>query len=193
MSATLVPNNGSRLQHDLACLTDKEAAALDIAVINRSRDPQQCDEHWLPWLAWERSIGDEEGWRFAETEEARRNLIGSYIAKHQHKGTPSVIRQLFRDLRLGEINIIERAAKLRWNGEATFDGTHIFGGAPGDWAKYAIVVHRVITNEQAGLLRKILEQIAPKRCELVYIDYRAQALKWDGEINFDGTYNFGAA
>ena len=89
--------------------------------------------------------------------------------------------------------LIERAAKLRWNGEATFDGTHIFGGAPGDWAKYAIVVHRVITNEQAGLLRKILEQIAPKRCELVYIDYRAQALKWDGEINFDGTYNFGAA
>ena len=91
---TLIPkSSGSRLQHDLARLTDKEAAALDIAVINRSRDPQQCDEHWLPWLAWERSIGDEEGWRFAETEEARRNLIGSYIAKHQHKGTPSVIRQ----------------------------------------------------------------------------------------------------
>ena len=193
MSATLIPNNGSRLQHDLARLTAAEAAALDIAVINRSRSPQQCDAHWLPWLAWERSIGDDEGWRFAETEQARRDLIGGYIAKHQHKGTPSVIRQLFRDLRLGEIDIIERVAKLRYNGEATFDGTHIFGGAPGDWAKYAIVVRRPITNEQANILRNILEQITPKRCELVYIDYRATALVWSGEITFNGAYNFGAA
>lgn len=191
---TLIPkSSGSRLQHDLARLSAEEAAELDIDVIRRSRDPQACDEHWLPWLAWERSIGDDEGWRFAETTDARRDLISGYIAKHQHKGTPLVIRQLFRDLKLGEIDIIERAAKLRWNGEATFDGVHLFGGAPGDWAKYAIIVKRAITNEQADILRKILEAIAPKRCELVYIDYRATPLYWNGEIDFDGTYNFGAA
>lgn len=191
---TLIPkSSGSRLQHDLARLTDQEAAALDIAVITRSRDPQQCDAHWLPWLAWERSIGGEEGWQFAESEAARRDLISGYIAKHQQKGTPAVIRQLFRDLRLGEISIIERAAALRWSGEATFDGTHIFGGAAGDWAKYAIVVNRPITNAQAEHLRKILEQITPKRCELVYIDYRNTPLHWDGEITFNGSYNFGAA
>ena len=193
MSDTLIPASGSRLQHDLARLSQQEAAALDIDTIRRSRHPQTCDAHWLPWLAWERSIGDEEGWAFAESEQVKRNLIASYIVLHQHKGTLSVIRQLFRDLRLGEIDIIERVAKLRWNGEAVFDGKHLFGGAPGDWAKYAIVCKRPVTNEQAEILKKILESIAPKRCELVYIDYRDNALFWNGEIMFDGTYNFGAA
>ena len=193
MSDTLIPSNGSRLQHDLARLSQQEAAALDINTIRRSRDPNQCDAHWLPWLAWERSIGDDEGWAFAENEQVQRKLIASYIQRHQHKGTPSVIRQLFRDLQLGEITIIERAARLRWDGEAVFDGAHIFGGAPGDWAKYAIIVNRVITNAQADILRKTLESIAPKRCELVYIDYRSAALYWDGSTDFDGTYNFGAA
>ena len=82
---------------------------------------------------------------------------------------------------------------MRWNGQAKFDGTYRFGGEAGDWAKYAVIVRRPVTNKQAVQLRAILGQIAPLRCELVYIDFRSTPLKWDGEITFDGTYNFGAA
>nr|DAK38741.1 MAG TPA: tail protein [Caudoviricetes sp.] len=189
----IMPSGSTPLQHALAELTAEEAAAIDCREILRAHDAAACDEKWLPWLAWENSIGDAEGWLFAETEAAQRRLIADFVAKHQSKGTPAVIRRLFRDLQLGEIDIIERASSLRWNGQAKFDGTYRFGGEAGDWAKYAVIVRRPVTNKQAVQLRAILGQIAPLRCELVYIDFRSTPLKWDGEITFDGTYNFGAA
>ena len=96
-------------------------------------------------------------------------------------------------MQLGEIDIIERASSLRWNGQAKFDGTYRFGGEAGDWAKYAVIVRRTVSNRQAAQLRAILDQIAPLRCELVYIDFRNTPLKWNGEAAFDGSYNFGAA
>lgn len=192
MSYTVIPSNNSALQHALAQMTDKEIAEIDWRVINRAHDPQQCDAKWLPWLAWENSISDAEGWLFAETEQAKRDIISDFITKHQLKGTPHGIRRLFRELQLGEIEILERATRLRWNGEALFDGKNVFGGGSGDWAKYAIILKRVVTAKQAQWIMQILEEIAPARCELLYIDYRANALKWDGEINFDGAYTFGA-
>ncbi|XXQ68948.1 phage tail protein I [Neisseriaceae bacterium B1] len=191
MNSTL-PSNNSPLQHMLARLTDQEIAAIDWRVINQAHDPAQCDAKWLPWLAWENSISDAEGWRFAETDSARRRLIADFIAKHQRKGTPAVIRQLFRELGLGEIDILERAASLLFNGVANFDGKYIWGGNVEDWAKYAIVLKRVISVQQAKFIQDMLAEIAPARCELLYIDYRANALYWDGEISFDGAYNFGA-
>jgi phage tail protein I len=189
----IMPSGSTPLQHMLAQITTEELAAIDCREIIRAHDTAACDEKWLPWLAWENSIGDAEGWMFAETEEAQRRLITDFVAKHQNKGTPAVIRRLFRDLQLGEVDIIERASSLRWNGAAKFDGTYRFGGEAGDWAKYAVIVRRPVSNKQAAQLRDILDQIAPLRCELVYIDFRNTPLKWNGEITFDGTYNFGAA
>lgn len=189
----IMPSGSTPLQHMLAQITAEELAAIDCREIIRAHDAAACDEKWLPWLAWENSIGDAEGWMFAETEEAQRRLIADFVAKHQNKGTPAVIRRLFRDLQLGEVDIIERASFLRWNGAAKFDGTYRFGGEAGDWAKYAVIVRRPVSNRQAAQLRDILGQITPLRCELVYIDFRNTPLKWNGEITFDGTYNFGAA
>lgn len=189
---SIIPSNNRPLQHALAKLTERELAELDWRVIVRTHDPQECDPAFLPFLAWENSISDAEGWRFAETEAAQRALIDDYIAVHQGKGTPSVIRRLFKDLRLGEIDIIERAADLAWNGIAKFDGKYLFGGETDDWAYYGIVLKRVVTVQQAELIKYILNEIVPARCHLLYLDYRANALLWDGEINFDGNYTFGA-
>lgn len=111
MSQTILPSNNSPLMHALARLTEAETAAIDWRVITQSKDPAVCAADWLPWLAWENSISDAEGWRFAETEQAQRNLIAGYIEKHQLKGTPAVIRRLFRDLQLGEIEILERVTE----------------------------------------------------------------------------------
>lgn len=192
MTDTVIPSNNSPLQHALARLTAAETEAVDWRVILRSKDPARCDAAWLPWLAWENSISDAEGWRFAETEEAKRRLIADYITKHQLKGTPAVIRKLFHDLGLGEVEIIERVADLKWNGKATFDGRYIFGGATGDWAVYGIVLKRVVDVTQAEIIKQILAEIAPARCQLLYLDYRATPLKWNGEITFNGQYTFGA-
>lgn len=188
----IVPGGNSLLQYALADLTEEETAQMDCRVILESKDPAVCDSKWLPWLAWEYSIGAGEGWDFAETEDARRRLVAGFVQKHQLKGTPAAVRQVFRDLGLGEIDILERAARLRWNGEAQFDGSHVFGGAAGDWAKYAVVVKRVVSVAQAEQIKQLLAHIAPARCELLYLDYRSKALLWDGEIKFDGSYTFGA-
>lgn len=191
---SIIPSNNSPLQHTLAKLTEQELVSLDWRVIIRSRSPQECDPAFLPFLAWENSISDAEGWRFAETEQAKRNLITNYIAVHQGKGTPAVIRQLFRDLQLGEIDIVERTGDLAWDGTANFDGKYIFNGdIQNGWAYYGIVLKRVITVQQAELIKYMLNEIAPARCKLLYLDFRSKALLWDGEINFDGEYTFGAS
>lgn len=189
---SLLPSNNSPLEHAIATLMDQLILGIDSAVIDQARQPETCAAKFLPWLAWQRSISDDEGWSFAETEASKRKLIGDYVQKHQRKGTPSVIRQLFRDLALGEVDIIENAANLKWNGTATFDGKYQFSGEEGDWAKYGIIVKRVVSNAQAQALTKILNAITPARCALLYIDFRSAELLWNGEISFDGSYNYGA-
>ncbi|WP_118780321.1 phage tail protein I [Neisseria lactamica] len=188
-----IPSNNSPLQHALAHLTDGETAALDTAAVNRQLDPARCDPAFLPFLAWQRSIETPEGWELAQTDEARRRLIAAFDEIHAHKGTPHAIRQLFRLLQLGEVQIIERANEFTWNGEVLFDGSRTFGGREDDWAKYSIVLTRPVSNRQAAQIRALLEDIAPLRCELLSLDYRANPLLWNGEISFDGEYSFGAA
>lgn len=193
MMNSTIPSNNSPLQHALAKLTERETAASDTAAVSRQLDPQRCDPGFLPFHAFARSIGEEEGWDFAETDEARRNLIAGFAEIHARKGTPHAIRQLFRLLQLGEVQIIERAGEFTWNGEALFDGSRTFGGREGDWAEYSIVLTRPVSNRQAAQIRALLAEIAPLRCELVALDYRANPLLWNGEISFDGEYSFGAA
>lgn len=188
-----IPSNNSPLQHALARLTDGETAALDTAAVNRQLDPARCDPAFLPFLAWQRSIETPEGWELVQTDEARRRLIAAFDEIHAHKGTPHAIRQLFRLLQLGEVQIIERANEFTWNGEVLFDGSRTFGGREDDWAKYSIVLTRPVSNRQAAQIRALLAEIAPLRCELVALDYRANPLLWNGEISFDGEYSFGAA
>ena len=110
-----------------------------------------------------------------------------------HKSPTHAIRQLFRLLQLGEVQIIERANEFTWNGEAMFDGSRSFGGRAGDWAKYSIVLTRPVSIRQAAQIRALLEHIAPLRCQLLHLDYRTTPHRWNGEIRFDGEYSFGNA
>ena len=194
MTESIKPSSSTELQHALSKLTSAELAQLfDLNEIARTRRPVDCPPEWLPWLAWEKSIGSDEGWDIAETEAARRRIVAEYIKIHERKGTPSVIRQLFKDLGYGDIEIIENYGSLYWDGTAYFDGTFVFGGQEGDWAEYKIKLSRPITNSEAEKIKKWLEQIAPLRCRLVEMDYRSNAIYWNGEIEFNGEYNFGAA
>ena len=189
---TLLPSNSSILQKSLARLGAELLVKIDTDVIRTSKDPRACDVSLLPWLAWENSIGDAEGWRFAENETQKRRLVQGYIEKHALKGTPYVIRQLFRDMDLGEIDIVERVKALDWDGSAEFSGDYYFGGDAGDWACYGIKIHRPITNVQAEILKEMLAELAPARCKLIYLSYRDSPIFWNGEVNFDGSFNFGA-
>ena len=189
---TILPLNSSPLQRALAAVSNDVLLKLDTEVIRQSKDPVRCEAKMLPWLAWENSIGDAEGWRFAENEHQKRRLVQGYIEKHALKGTPYVIRQLFRDMDLGEIDIVEKVKALDWSGSVEFNGDYYFGGDAGDWACYGIKIRRPITNVQAEILKEMLAELAPARCKLIYLSYRSDPIFWDGEVSFDGNYNFGA-
>ncbi|UOO90268.1 phage tail protein I [Vitreoscilla massiliensis] len=189
---SLLPSSATDLQHALA-LTTAKATDLNHNVIRDSRDPLICDVDLLPWLAWENSIDDAEGWVFAEGETEKRALIANYIRKHEFKGTPASIRQLFRDLGLGEIDIIEDVGKIRYDGKVIHDGTYLHGSTGSTWATYNIIVkEQPITNDQADFLKTILKGIAPARCELRQIIYTRVAIRHNNVAMYDGTYNYGA-
>ena len=76
MTESIKPSSSTELQHALSKLTSAELAQLfDLNEIARTRRPVDCPPEWLPWLAWENSIGSDEGWDIAETEAARRRIV----------------------------------------------------------------------------------------------------------------------
>ena len=82
MTESIKPSSSTELQHALSKLTSAELAQLfDLNEIARTRRPVDCPPEWLPWLAWENSIGSDEGWDIAETEAARRRIVAEYIKR----------------------------------------------------------------------------------------------------------------
>lgn len=189
--ASLLPSNRSELMH----ATEQAGCQhLDTNVIRRSHNPDLCDEHWLPVIAFTKSIGRNEGWSLAESEEAKRNLLKNAAEIHRTRGTNHAIRVFFRSMGLGEVEILENVGYLRYDGTKTHDSTYIYGGDDNStWATYKIKLNRLITVDQAELIREILGYIAPARDELISIDYQKAALRYNGEKTYNSQYNHGEA
>ncbi|APC14517.1 phage tail protein [Pseudomonas frederiksbergensis] len=146
----------------------------------------------LPTLADQFSLLDEAAWMLAESEEAKRNLIKSAAELHRFKGTPWAMREVIRLLGFGEVVLQEGLNNQVHNGSITRDGSHVHG-APSAWALYRVYLQRVITNDQAALLRRLLLSVAPTRCRLVSLDYQSVAIRHNGVARRDGQYNHGSS
>lgn len=147
----------------------------------------------LPFLADQFSLLDEAAWHLAESEEARRYLVKNAILLHRAKGTPWAIREIIRLLGFGEVRIQEGLAGIRHNGVARRDGNYVHGD-PKAWPVYRVILlERAITNDQAALLRRLLLSIAPARCRLASLEYRAVPIRHNGSAQRDGQYNHGSS
>lgn len=134
----------------------------------------------LPHLADQFSLMDEVAWQLAESVDAKRDLIKNASELHRFKGTPWAIREVFRLLGFGEVRIDEGVSPAE-------------GGAP-VWSLYRVaLLERVITNDQAAMLRRLLLAVAPARCRLVALDYQAVPLRYNGLENYNGQYNHGSS
>ncbi|MDR1311092.1 MAG: phage tail protein I [Burkholderiaceae bacterium] len=143
----------------------------------------------LPHLAEQFSLfGD--GWEMAESDEAQRNLIQSAVEIHRKKGTPFSIREVFRALRLGEVEIIEHTGRLWHDGQHKHNGIMHHGDAA-KWAVYVVRLNQPVTRDQAESIRLILSKTAPARCHLGYLDFREAANCHNARINHDGQYTHG--
>ncbi|MNJ29008.1 Phage tail protein [compost metagenome] len=146
----------------------------------------------LPVLADQFSMLDEAAWLLAESTDARRNLIKSAAELHRYKGTPWAIREVIRLLGFGEVTIQEGLNNQVRDGSITRDGNHVHGN-PAAWPLYRVFLQRVITNDQAALLRRLLLSVAPARCRLVSLDYQSVAIRHNGVARRDGQYNHGSS
>ncbi|OLF53872.1 phage tail protein [Pseudomonas chlororaphis] len=146
----------------------------------------------LPVLADQFSLIDEAAWLLAESDDAKRSLIKGSAELHRHKGTPWAIREVIRLLGFGEVTIQEGMGNQVRNGSITRNATYVHGD-PTAWARYRVVLKRVITNDQAALMRRLLLSVAPARCRLVSLDYQEVAIRHNGVARRDGQYNRGSS
>ncbi len=146
----------------------------------------------LPVLADQFSLLDEAAWLLAESEDAKRNLIKNSAELHRYKGTPWAIREVIRLLGFGEVTIQEGLNNQIRNGTIIRNGNHVHGD-PSAWPLYRVFLERVITNDQAALLRRLLLSVAPARCQLVALDYQSVAIRHNGFARRDGQYNHGSS
>nr|WP_294864339.1 phage tail protein [uncultured Pseudogulbenkiania sp.] len=162
-------------------------------------DPQEVLVRWidrvdtslLPVLAEEYSLLDD-GWELAETEEAQRALLKGAIRLHRIKGTPAAIREVFRALSLGEIEIDEGTNGYCYDGSVAFDGFASYDD-PAGWAEYRVRIDKLLSVRQADAVRRLLDSVAPARSLLWGIDFTNAELLYNDMAAFDGSYTYGVA
>ncbi|MFI3409968.1 phage tail protein I [Citrobacter braakii] len=75
----------------------EQIATLDTNMVRKSKNPDTCPAHLLPWLAWEHAVDFwDDGW----TEAQKRQVIKDAAYVHQHRGTAGAVRRS-----LGSVNL----------------------------------------------------------------------------------------
>lgn len=163
---------------------DKSLIATNLVDIVPSRYLQLLGEKW--------SVLGYDGWSLAESDAGRRSLIKHSVELHRRKGTPWSIREIVRKLGFGEVDLQENLWNHKRDGSIARDGTKYYGDE-NKWAHYRVILKQPITNDQAAMLREVLQQYAPARCVLESLDYRTATLRHNGVAIRDGSYNRGVA
>lgn len=187
MSERLIPNNS--VPHERA-LANMAGEMLDMPVPIRDLwSPDRCPAAALPHLAWALSV---DFWDPAWPETRKRASIRESIRIHRTKGSPGSIKRVLRALGMGDAVITEGIDAIRYDGSADYDGSERYG-EPAHWATYRVYLSRPITNAQAAMVREVLSLTAPARCRLAGLDYVEANNIYDGEIDYDGAFNYGVA
>lgn len=132
-------------------------------------NPDTCPAAFLPWLAWAFSVDE---WVPTWPESTKRQVIKDSYSVHAKKGSVASVKEALAAAGFGDATIVE--------------------GTANSWAEYTVALTTAITNEQADEVRRILAAVAPARCHLVGLVFPLAANLYDGEITYDGTFNYGA-
>lgn len=186
MTRTLLPPGSTPLEIRAAEVC---APIIDPTPLRWLADANRCPVAFLPWLAWARSV---EGYDAASSEERQRALIRQSIDIHKRKGTVAAVRDVFRALGLGEVDIETGRSGYRRDGTRTRTAFNKRGTRSGSWAEYRVVCHNRLTVQQAAIARQMLAEIAPVRCHLFELDFSLAALTRNGLASRNGSYTRGS-
>lgn len=188
MSDVLLPGNTTPQERALEQATAR-VGSVGVSGISQQWDPLTCPASLLPWLAWAFSVDE---WDATWPDEFKRRTIAESVSIHQRKGTVSSVRRVLQNAGYGDATLIEGIYGALYDGTNSHDGT-ITHGESSAWAEYRVILARPMTNAQAAQVRRLLSYTAPARCDLVQIIYTSVAHTYNGAINYDGTFNHGAA
>lgn len=184
---TLLPPNATAVEAALASATARLA---DVpAPIPALWDPATCPAALLPWLAWALSV---DAWDAGWTDETKRRVIAASVATHRLKGTVGAVKRAVAVAGYGDATVVERFGLKNYDGTIPRNGTRT--REPQDhWAEYRVILTRPITIEQAEIVRRLLNTIAPVRCSLKAMSYLRALNTYDGSVPRDGSYSRGVA
>lgn len=181
---SLLPPNATPLEQCIAA----SAAPAPAGLVPTLWDPATCPAHLLHVLAWAEGVYY---WDAGWDDSIKRAAISASRALYSKHGTPSAIREVFRALNLGEVDIQEGRSGYRRNGAQRRDGFPIRAARALHWAEYRIVCHTVLSIEQASMVRAALA-IAGRNCAHLYeINFQGAALIRNGVARRDGTFTRG--
>jgi len=209
-SAALLPPNATTLERN-AAIACADAEALPVA-IRAIHNPQACPPAFLPWLAWAYSVDE---WVATWPEYRQRQAVADALELHRRKGTVWAVKRVIGQQGFILRRLYEHAGRINLGGEYSLRGWHMPGGNPAwgmyrldgtaqpngyrpphginAWAMYRIVLsNRRVTRAQLDSLRRALAAVAPVRCLLVGIHWRAEPIRLNGTARLNGEYNLGS-
>lgn len=152
------------------------------------------------------------GWRLANTEAARRELIKNAITLQQKKGTVFAIKEAVRSVGFDSAEVREGIG-VEYDGDNLYDGSITYAG--GNWATFRVTVavgaEVSITPELAANLRALIEEYKNARSHLIDVSFAialsdtlnpSEILEYDdaavvdqlfGGIDYSGEANYSGA
>lgn len=182
----LLPPNATTLERNLEATT---ARISDVPAPPALWDPDTCPENLLPWLAWAMAVdGYDSNW----PAEVQRAAIKEAKTIHQRKGTVGAVKLALQSLGYGYATMLEGLDAKAYDGSISHDGTFFYGNESTHWARYRLYLQRPITLKQAIHVRRILGAVAPARSKLEGLHFEGVDNIYNGAINYDGNYSYGA-
>lgn len=188
MTDSLLPGNATALETAVDLTVGTRIDAINPDGIRTVGDASVTPSAFLPFLAWSRSV---DVYSTSWSEATRRSVIADAPAVHRIKGTKQSVIDALSAMGIAA-TVEERIGARHYDGATDHDGTALFGPT-GGWAMYRVILSTPIRNDQVATVKALLETTAPKRCQLVSLDYQTVANLYDGVSIHDGLYNYGSA
>lgn len=127
----------------------------------------------LPFLAEQFDVLGYKGWRFADTEEKKRELIKRAIELHRFKGTPWSIREALKIIGFENTIIKERIPGNTYNSDWNHNGTISYNSP--HWATFRVIIdatqYGILTAQQIADVIALVYEYKNARSLLVDVSF----------------------
>lgn len=100
---------------------------------------ETCDAQALPYLARQFNVLGNRGWRWADTEQKKRDLLKRAIKMQRKEGTEFAVKEALKVIGINTAQILHPIPGNTYNGQWSFNGSITYGGAY-HWACFKVLV-----------------------------------------------------